>query len=75
MKNRDDLLFYTYMLEVINKEIIDEINPTYVKSNKKIKYVLDKCGYKQETGETRANPGSRNYVIEKNVKDFYSYII
>lgn len=74
MKNRDDLIFLTYVLEVVKEELKDYI-PQRIKKNKKIAYVLDKCGYKVENDENSTKAGDRLIYIDKRIKDFYSYII
>lgn len=75
MKNRDDLTFYTHILETVNTELKDAIPMIIVNRNKKLKYILEKCGYKLENVDTRTIVGDRNYIIEDNIKKYCSYII
>ena len=71
MKNKDDLYFYSSLLEVI----IDEV-PIYYKDikNKKLKNILDKCGFKWENVENSTVACSRGYSLDENIKKFYDYI-
>ena len=73
MKNKDDLLFFSSLLE-IKEEIRDVYNIKDVKE-KKLKYILDKCGYKNETVDTAATVGNRGYKVDSNVLKYYEYIL
>ena len=76
MKNKDDLYFYSSVLELPIKQGIEDVySITYINKNKKLKYILDKCGYKIETSKNYNTPGVRNYVIDENVKEFNGYVI
>ena len=75
MKNRDDMVFLTTLLESVNEEIKNEIPQNKVTVNKKLKYVLEKCGYKLETGDNWKTVGLRNYVVNENIKKYCSYIL
>jgi hypothetical protein len=71
MKNKDDLQFYSSILDVITDEVI-----LYYKDirNKKLKNILDKCGFKWENVENCAVTASRGYSLDKNIEKFYTYI-
>ncbi len=76
MKNKDDLYFYSSVLELPIKQGIEDVySITYINKNKKLKYILDKCGYKIETSKNYNTPGVRNYIIDENVKECNGYVI
>lgn len=75
MKNKDDLYFYNLLLEQKPEEIKTSYSSISVNKNKKLKYLLEKCGYKLETGTNYSTVGTRNYVIDENVKEFNGYVL
>ena len=46
-----------------------------VLKNKKFKYILEKCGYKQENGTNYYMAGNRSICIDINVLEYYKFII
>ena len=71
MKNKDDLYFYSSLLDII----IDEVSIYYKDiRNKKLKNILDKCGFKWENVENSTVTCSRGYSLDENIRKFYDYI-
>jgi hypothetical protein len=72
----DDLHFYNVLLEYGQKEIFDEYSKKNIMGNKRLKYILDNCGYKEDnaSGAKITTVGYRGYRVDKNVKEFYGYI-
>ena len=73
MKNKDDLLFYSNVLEIIKEELKHVYNIKDV-TEKKLKYILYKCGYKQENVENASTVANRSYSIDHNIVKYYRYI-
>lgn len=73
MKNKDDLLFYSNVLEIIKEELKHVYNIKDV-TEKKLKYILDKCGYKQENVENASTVANRSYSVDPNIVKYYRYI-
>jgi hypothetical protein len=71
MKNKDDLQFYSDLLENINSEIFLYYNDM---KDRKLKNILDKCGFKGENSENKLQIGNRGYSLDANIKAFYTYI-
>jgi len=74
MKNKDDLYFYSSLLESITEEILTSYTIKEM-NNKKLKYILDRCGYKTDTVNTTFNVAHRGYTISSDVLKYYQYII
>ena len=74
MKNKDDLAFYTYLTECVTEKIAHAYDIKVLK-NKKFKYILEKCGYKQENGTNYYMAGNRSICIDINVLEYYKFII
>lgn len=74
MKNKDDLAFYTYLTECVTDKMAHAYNIKVLK-NKKFKYILEKCGYKQENGTNYYMAGNRSICIDINVLEYYKFII
>jgi hypothetical protein len=72
----DDLHFYNVLLSYGQKEIHDDYTLKTINSNKHLKYILDKCGYKNEriTGGSINTVGYRGYVVDANIKQYYGFI-
>ena len=72
----DDLHFYNVLLSYGQNEIFDDYNIKTINKNKKLKYILDKCGYKNERMDNDgiSTIGHRGYVVNKRIKQYYGYI-
>lgn len=75
MRNKDDLYFYNTVLDNVKSEILFSYRAKDVNQNKKLKYILEKCGYKPETGDNWMTPGDRNYILDENVRQYNGYIV
>ena len=65
----DDLTFYNNLLEYGQNEIEESYIPKKITANKKLKKLLDKCGYKITN-----KIGKRYYELDSNVKKYHEYI-
>ena len=72
--NSEDLEFYSDLLEYGQKEIFDEYIPKVINKNKKLKSILERCGYKLETNKDAKTIGQRYFKVDDNIKQFYGYI-
>lgn len=72
----DDLHFYNTLLSYGQIEIFDDYDLRIINKNTHLKYILDKCGYKQEkiSGGTAITIGQRTYRIDKDIKELYGWI-
>lgn len=75
MRNKDDLYFYNTVLDNVKSEIYYQYSLKEINKNKKLKYILEKCGYRAETGDNWTTPGDRNYILDENIKQYNGYII
>ena len=71
--DNDDLHFYNVLLSYGQKEIFDEYLPRIINKEKKLKYILDKCGYKITKQNEPGVVGHRGYIVNEKVKEFYGY--
>ena len=75
IKNKlNDLHFYNTLIEYGQKEIFDEYTPREINKNKRLKYLLDKCGYRITKQDNPGLVGHRGYLVDINVKEFYGWI-
>jgi len=70
----DDLHFYNVLLNYGQKEIYDEYLPKNINKDKKLKFLLDKCGYKITKQNEPGVVGHRGYIVDSFVKEYYGYI-
>ena len=75
MKNKDDLYFYNLILDNIKEEVKYVYDSGHINKNKKLKHILDMCGYKFENDISYTTVGNRNYVVDENVRNYNGYII
>lgn len=70
----NDLTFYNQLLSVVDFEIVDHYSLSSINKNKKMKAILDKCGYKADTVNSYKSIGVREYSVDKNVKELYGFV-
>jgi hypothetical protein len=70
----DDLHFYNSLLSYGQKEIFAEYLPKHINSNKHLKYILDKCGYRIQKQSDSSNIGHRGYIVDANIAELYGFI-
>lgn len=70
----DDLHFYNVLLDVVKEPILDEYLPRVINKNAKLKYILDKCGYRMTKQSNAGVIGHRGYAIDENVKNYHEYM-
>ena len=75
MKNKDDLYFYNTVLEIIKSEVLYIYGSIKINKDKKLKYILEKCGFKLENSDNYSVPGNRNYILDDNIREYNGYIL
>lgn len=70
----DDLYFYNMLLDYGQNKIFDEYKRSFINNNKKLKYILDKCGYNFEKLSAYTIVGSRAYQVNPEIKKLSKYI-
>lgn len=68
----DDLKFFSTLLE-LEEPLKDSYNPKE-SNQKKLKYVLEQCGYRQARSNEAMIVGERPFFIERTIKDCSQYI-
>ena len=69
---QEDIYFYNSLLERGQVEILESYLTKDV--NKKLKYILDKCGYFYESINNFSSLGQRYYKINDDIKTYYQFI-
>jgi len=71
---KDDLHFYNVLIEYGQIEIFEEYLPKHINKNKKLKFLLDSCGYRITKNSDVGIVGHRGYKLDKSIKEFYGWI-
>jgi hypothetical protein len=74
IEKSDNLHFYNTLLAYGQIEIFEEYLPKNINRNKKLKFLLDKCGYGNQKMSDTSSIGSRIYTIDPKVKTYYGWI-
>lgn len=69
-----NLSFLNLILELPKQTIFDEYIPSDINKNKKLKLILDQCGYKITSIYNPKQNGFRSYCVNPDVKEFSKYI-
>lgn len=72
--NNADLDFYNNLLAYGQNEIFDSYSIKSMKKNKKLKNLLQKCGYSYQTKNTFNTVAERVFTIDINIKKYYHLI-
>ena len=72
--NSDYLQFFNNLISLGQVDIFDDYKFKTIKNDKKLKYILDKCGYKNSNVFGILNIGDRSFCIDPRVKKYFNYI-
>jgi hypothetical protein len=73
-KKNEDLNFYNSLISYGQHEIFDEYLPKIINSKKDLQRLLDATGYQITKNSTPTSVAHREYVVNKDVKEYYGWI-
>jgi len=74
INNKDVLGTYNNLLKFGQNPILPWYQQKYINKNKRLKSILNECGYKVQTKNNFKTIGYRAYVVDENVNVYFEYI-